>query len=52
MNRPLNILHAVLGSFGVLFGLFVAHVAYQNYVEGRPDLTPVRAFLAFFLVSV
>jgi hypothetical protein len=50
MNRNIIVLHGAQAIVGILFGLFVAYVSYANSIEGRPDLTPVRATLSLILI--
>jgi hypothetical protein len=45
-----KLIHGAQAIIGILFGLFVAYVAYANSIEGRPDLTPVRLILSVILI--
>ncbi len=51
MNRNYTkLVHGAQAVIGILFGLFVAYVAYVNGIEGKPILTPGRVILSVILV--
>lgn len=50
MNKSYAFIHWVQVLIGIIFGLFVAYVSYANSIEGRPDLTPIRATLSVVLI--
>ncbi|WP_157197848.1 MULTISPECIES: hypothetical protein [Methylomonas] len=50
MNKSYAIIHWAQAIIGIIFGLFVANVSYANSIEGRPDLTPIRAILSIVLI--
>lgn len=50
MIRTSNSFHRIQAIIGVIFAVFVAYCAYDNFRDGRPDLTPGRIVLAITLV--
>lgn len=50
MKNKFNLFHTIQAVIGVIFAVFIAYCAYDNFRDGRPDLTPGRIMLAITLI--
>ena len=50
MRNLTNMLHILQSLLGIIFGLFVAYAAYENAIDGSPEIAPGRFILSAILL--